>query len=110
MLRCAAAMVGNSSSGIVESGSFSLPVVNIGSRQQGRVRGENVIDVGYDRASIATGISRALDPDFRQQLEAMKNPYGDGNSAALIVEKLKGTPVDDTLLMKRFHDLEIQHA
>ena len=53
LMSCAAAMVGNSSSGLIEAASFGLPVVNIGSRQSGRIRPANVIDVDYDRYAIA---------------------------------------------------------
>ena len=60
VMNLAAAMVGNSSSGIVEAASFQLPVVNVGTRQHGRVRARNVIDVGYGRDQISAGIQQAL--------------------------------------------------
>jgi UDP-hydrolysing UDP-N-acetyl-D-glucosamine 2-epimerase len=62
LLREADVMVGNSSSGIIEAGSFALPVVNVGTRQQGRLRGPNVVDVGHRRDEIAAGLARALRP------------------------------------------------
>ncbi|MBN1859353.1 UDP-N-acetylglucosamine 2-epimerase (hydrolyzing) [Candidatus Bipolaricaulota bacterium] len=100
----AAAMVGNSSSGIVEATSFGLPVVNVGSRQIGRVRGRNVIDVGNSRDEILHGTRRALDPSFRESLCGLKNPYGDGGASERIVETLGS--VDLAILShKRFHDL-----
>ena len=105
LLREADAMVGNSSSGIIEAASFGLPVVNIGSRQQGRLRGENVIDVGQGRDEIIAGIARALDPAFRRGLTGMRNPYGDGAAAPRIVRILREVPLGPRLARKRFADL-----
>lgn len=101
----AAAMVGNSSSGIIEAPSFQLPVVNIGSRQQGRTRGANVIDVPCERQAIAQGIARALSPEFRAAgLAGAPNPYGDGGAARRIVDVLRTVVLDHTLITKRFID------
>ena len=100
----AAAMVGNSSSGIIEAASFELPVVNVGTRQAGRVRGCNVIDTGYQTREILAGIERAVDPAFRRGLEGMANPYGTGNAAELIVKRLRTVELDERLVVKRFHD------
>jgi UDP-N-acetylglucosamine 2-epimerase (non-hydrolysing)/GDP/UDP-N,N'-diacetylbacillosamine 2-epimerase (hydrolysing) len=102
----AAAMVGNSSSGIIEAASFGLPVVNIGNRQQGRMHGRNVIDTGYSRDAILAGIRQTTDPEFRRTLEGMVNPYGEGRAAPLIVARLKEVPLDDNLLLKAFFDGE----
>jgi len=102
------AMVGNSSSGIIEAASFKLPVVNIGNRQRGRVRGKNVIDVAHDRAEIVTGIKKALSPEFRSELRDLANPYGAGGAATRIVQKLKGVSLDFSLICKRFHDYQVQ--
>ncbi len=104
-MRLAAAMVGNSSSGIVEAGSFGLPVVNIGRRQTGRVRGPNVIDVPCDTEAIANALRRALTADFRAGLKGMVNPYGRGDAAERIVARLKEVPLDRRLIVKKFHDL-----
>ena len=105
LMAVAAAMVGNSSSGIIESLSVKLPVVNIGIRQAGRVKGANVIDVGYTRAEILGGIRKAIRPDFRQELREVENPYGCGQASDKIIERLKTVPLDDRLATKRFHDL-----
>lgn len=110
LMRYSAGMVGNSSSGIIEAASFELPVVNIGSRQRGRVHGENVIDVGYGSGEIAAGIRQGVDPSFRERLRGMPNPYGDGGAAQRIVTVLRDTPLDARLLLKRFHDLGEEHA
>ena len=100
----AAAMVGNSSSGLIEAPSFRLPVVNVGSRQRGRVRAANVIDIQPDREAIAAAIGRATSTEFRRGLDSLVNPYGDGHAAARIVEVLATTPLDERLLIKRFRD------
>jgi UDP-N-acetylglucosamine 2-epimerase len=101
----AAAMVGNSSSGIIEAPSFALPVVNVGSRQAGRVRAANVIDVGYERAEIAQAIGRAMTPEFRGSLHGLDNPYGDGRAAERIVTRLKSVALDERLICKAFCDV-----
>jgi len=98
-----AAMVGNSSSGIIEAASFGLPVVNVGGRQEGRVRGNNVIDVGPRRDEIIGGIQRALDPEFAASLRSMENPYGDGDAASRIVERLAAVALEG-LVRKPFVD------
>ena len=100
-----AAMVGNSSSGIIEAASFHLPVVNIGDRQRGRLHGKNVIDVGNSQVEIASGIEQALTPGFRVQLSGEPNPYGDGRASERIVEALKSVTIDENLLLKRFYQL-----
>lgn len=104
LMKHVAAMVGNSSSGIIEAASFKLPVVNIGNRQRGRVHGKNVIDVGYSRQEIVDGIKKATSPDFRATLADLGNLYGDGHAAERIVDKLKQVSIDDQLLVKRFYD------
>jgi UDP-hydrolysing UDP-N-acetyl-D-glucosamine 2-epimerase len=106
LLREADVMVGNSSSGLIEAPSFGLPVVNIGSRQQGRLRAANVIDVGHTREEIVAGLGRALEPAFRRSLTGMANPYGDGRAAPRIVEVLERVELGPRLVRKRFVDLD----
>lgn len=101
----AGAMVGNSSSGIIEAASLGLPVVNIGIRQKGRVRAHNVIDVGNETEEIRAAIGRALEPQFKDSLRGMENPYGDGQAAGRIVAKLRDQSLDEKLIVKSFHDL-----
>ena len=105
LMKFAAAMVGNSSSGIIEAASFELPVVNIGTRQGGRVSGINVLDVGYDHSEILDGIQRAVSSALRQSLQGMQNSYGDGQAAQRIVSRLREVPLDEKLIIKRFYDL-----
>jgi UDP-hydrolysing UDP-N-acetyl-D-glucosamine 2-epimerase len=104
MMKHAAMMVGNSSSGIIESSSFRLPVVNVGERQAGRLKPENVIDADNDRSEIVAAIRRATISEFRRSLDGLVNPYGDGHAAERIVERLMTVPLGPTLMTKRFVD------
>lgn len=107
MMNLAAAIVGNSSSGIVEAASFQLPVVNVGIRQRGRVRARNVIDAGYDRAGICEAIRGAIHPTFRSSLAGLVNPYGTGNACPMIIQRLKNVRLGDDLIKKKFYDLRL---
>ena len=107
LMTYAAAMVGNSSSGLIEAPSLGLPVVNVGTRQQGRVRAENVIDVGCRRDEIIQGITAALAPAFRERLRGLANPYGNGHAAEVIVHRLRDIPLNGHLIQKRFVDAEV---
>ena len=104
LMAYARAMVGNSSSGIIEAPSFGLPVVNVGNRQKGRVRSTNVIDVECERGAIREGIERALDPGFRESIGGAGNPYGTGGAAAVIVDAIKRLG-NERLVPKVFRDL-----
>jgi len=105
LLRQADMLVGNSSSGIMESASFSVPTVNIGLRQQGRERPRNVLDADADASSILQVINRAKMPEFRASLRDMVNPYGEGFASETIVRVLTTVPLSQTLLMKRHSEL-----
>jgi len=105
LMRRAAAMVGNSSSGIIEAAALELPVVNVGVRQHGRLRAANVVDVAEDRESILAGIRRATSDEFRRSITHVSNPYGDGGASDTIVETLKHVELGPHLLVKRFHDV-----
>ncbi|HHA19588.1 MAG TPA: UDP-N-acetylglucosamine 2-epimerase (hydrolyzing) [Methylophaga sp.] len=104
LLNNATAMVGNSSSGIIEAASFKLPVVNIGDRQRGRIHGKNVIDVGNSQSEILKGIKKATSSSFLSSLEGLVNPYGDGFSSEMIVNTLGSVQLNDQLLYKKFFD------
>ena len=92
------AMVGNSSSGIMEAASFALPVVNVGIRQQGRERARNIIDVPADSPAIARALKRALNPSFGNKLRGMTNPYGNGTAATTIAGVLATVPLQNLLI------------
>jgi len=101
LMKHAQVMVGNSSAGLIEAPSFRLPVVNIGSRQMGRLRGENVIDVGTNTQEILQGIRYALyDKAFISKLQSSINPYGDGQTATRIVNYLLNLKINQELLQK----------
>jgi GDP/UDP-N,N'-diacetylbacillosamine 2-epimerase (hydrolysing) len=100
-LRETAAIVGNSSSGIIEAPTFRVPAVNTGRRQADRVQGKNVINVPFEADAIAGAIEHACSPAFRVSLNGCENPYGDGQSARRILDALEQTPRDDRLLIKR---------
>ncbi len=104
LMRAAAVMVGNSSSGIIEAASFALPVVNIGTRQDGRLRAANVIDVPVEPTAIANAIRRAAAPQFRAPLSGLQNPYGDGRATGRIIDRLRSITLGEQLITKRFHD------
>lgn len=106
LLNAASVMVGNSSSGIIEAASFKLPVVNIGLRQRGRAHPENVLDCGYEVTEIVGAMTGALDPSFRAGLANIVNPYGDGNAAERIVERLASVDLGESLLLKHFYELD----
>lgn len=96
------ACVGNSSSGIKETPAFHCPTVNIGSRQEGRLRGDNVIDVDYDVESIVRAtLSCLFDDEFRAKCRNGVNPYYLGGASNLIAQTLADIPIDRYLLRKR---------
>lgn len=102
LLDVADAMVGNSSSGIIEAPSFKLPVVNIGTRQNGRLRATNVIDVDYGKDNVINGIKKAIfDENFKKELESCVNPYGDGKAGKRIAKILKNMDINRELIQKR---------
>lgn len=107
LMSCSIAMVGNSSSGIIEAPSFGLPVVNIGTRQKGRVRGRNVVDVGYTRAEVLAGIEKAASRAFQAEAKSASNPYGKGEAAETIVQHIKNVTLGQQLVQKTFVDLPV---
>ena len=105
LLKNSIVMVGNSSSGIIEAPSFRLPVINTGNRQNGRIKAGNVIDVlNFEKAEIVTVIQRAISKEFKDSLNKIENPYGDGNTSDKIIEVLKTYSLSD-ILRKKFRDL-----
>lgn len=101
LMSIADVIIGNSSSAIIEAPSFKLPAVNIGSRQKGRERSSNVINVDYDSEEIKNAVQKALfDKKFKNQLNKSKNPFGDGSTSSRVVKILNKIPLDDKLLEK----------
>jgi len=101
LLREATLFLGNSSSGIMETPPFALPTVNIGIRQQGRERARNILDAPANSEAILNAASTARSNAFRQSLEGMANPYGDGSAAEKITGVLTTVPLGTSLLIKR---------
>ena len=101
LLKYASVMVGNSSCGVIEAPSFRLPVVNIGMRQKGRERANNIIDVNYNKEEIKKAIEEAMSPEFIDFLKDCKNPYGDGKTGPRIAKILSEIRIDRCLLQKK---------
>ncbi len=102
LMEIASVLVGNSSSGIIEAPSFHLPVVNIGQRQEGRERTDNVIDVDYNKNQIKKAIKKALyDKKFGQKVKKCKNPYGEGKTGPRVADILSKIKIDEKLLQKK---------
>ena len=95
-------MLGNSSSGIIEAPSFKIPVINIGTRQQGRERSDNVIDVTPEKDKILKKIDFALnDKKFQEKLSKCKNKFGDGKASLRIVKIFKEVEISEKLIQKQ---------
>ncbi len=101
-MKMSSVMIGNSSSGIIEAPSFHLPIVNIGTRQEGRERSSNVIDVDHCKEEIINAINKAMsDPIFMGKVKNCKNPYGDGKTGERVANILNNIKIDRQLLQKR---------
>ena len=96
------ACVGNSSGGIKETPAFRCPAVNIGSRQRGRLRADNILDVPYDMEAIVEAVRRCVeDETLRLRCQTCDNPYGAGDAGKRIADVLATIPIDMHLLQKR---------
>lgn len=104
MMAHAAAMIGNSSSGIIEAASFELPVLDVGLRQAGRLKPRNVVTVANTCEDIRKGLKHVLTPIFAQSLNGMENPYFRGGAARIVADRLASVDLDDRLIAKRFCD------
>lgn len=103
-LGCVGAVVGNSSSGIVEVPSAGIPTVDIGMRQRGRIAAASVIHAADDADSIASAISKALTPEFRKLAAGVVNPYYRPDTLRTIVETVATYPLE-ALRRKKFYDI-----
>jgi UDP-hydrolysing UDP-N-acetyl-D-glucosamine 2-epimerase len=100
-LKYADFMLGNSSSGIVESQSFHLPVINVGTRQQGRITNENVVHVVTETNQILKAVKLVLSEDFKNKVSSMTNRYGRGDSARTILKHIADHIDRPNLLLKK---------
>jgi len=94
-------LIGNSSSGIIETPIFKLSTINIGDRNRGRETAENVINIPSNYRKIKEAVKLALSDDFKKSCEKAKNPYGDGNASERIVKILENLKIDKNLLIKK---------
>ena len=101
LMSVAAALIGNSSSGIMEAASLQVPAINVGTRQDGREHGRNVIDVPAEANAILAAVARTQQPSFREGLLTLDNPYGDGHASERIVRVLTSVELGAALLVKR---------
>jgi GDP/UDP-N,N'-diacetylbacillosamine 2-epimerase (hydrolysing) len=97
-------VVGNSSSGLAEVPTFRKPTINIGTRQDGRLRADSVIDCKLKKCAILKAIERSLSEDFQSKLEKVRNPYGNGGASNKIVESISSTDLN-SILKKKFYNL-----
>ena len=107
LMKYAAFVLGNSSSGIIETPAFGIPTVNIGDRQRGRLQSESIVNCSPDRDSIVGAIRIALSEEHRAISRKVNSPYGDGRAAGRIAEKAIETVMAETIdLKKTFYDLQ----
>ena len=104
VIKYVSAVVGNSSSGLVEVPSVHVPTLNIGDRQKGRTRGESVLDCASDTASIIEGMNVILSADFKQKAKQAVNPYEKEGTVEKIFEVISSVELDK-LILKSFYDL-----
>ena len=100
------AVVGNSSSGILEVPSFNVPTINIGPRQKGRLMADSVLSCADSPEEILTALNRAISEPFKTFVKTTKSPYGNGGVSERIVEVLKNADLSPDVIMKHFFDLE----
>lgn len=101
LLSLAGALVGNSSAGLIETPYLHIPAINLGKRQKGRRRAENVISCEFDREEIAAALDKAMnDPEFGLMVQQCSQPFGDGLAYQRIVAVLKSIPLDEKLVNK----------
>ena len=106
-LKEANAVIGNSSSGIIEAPALGTPTINLGSRQKGRSRSATVIDCKEHLAEIVAAIRQALDPAWLEKARKLEPAYGrPANTAARIVDHLRSVDLDG-ILVKPFHDVPV---
>lgn len=98
------AVIGNSSSGLIEVPSFKKATINIGDRQRGRIKANSVIDCSPIKEEISEGMQLAFSTDFKEKLKTVKNLYGEGNSSEKIVTVLRNTDFTD-IIKKKFYNL-----
>lgn len=106
LMKYAEFVLGNSSSGIIETPAFKIPTVNIGDRQRGRLQSESIVNCGTDKMSIVDAISRAMSREHKEICKCVISPYGDGHSAERIAKKVVEVVTNGRIdLKKKFYNL-----
>lgn len=109
LMKYAEFVLGNSSSGIIETPAFGVPTVNIGNRQRGRLQSESIINCASDMQSICAAIEKAMTTEFKEMSHKVISPYGDGHAAVQIAQKIADTVNDSNIdLKKKFYDEEVK--
>lgn len=108
LMKSAEFVLGNSSSGIIETPAFGIPTINIGDRQRGRLQSESIINCATDTGSIKNAIQKALDVEFKKRCKLVISPYGDGHAAENIATKIVEVVNEERIdLKKKFYDIEV---
>lgn len=105
-VKYAAFVIGNSSSGILEVPSFSVPTINIGERQKGRIQAKSVINCEPEKWSVCRAVEKALSQEFCMEIKHTENPYGDGHASDKIIHAIEETFLGkEVALKKKFYDI-----
>jgi len=103
-MKLASAVIGNTSSGVIEAPALKVPTVNIGPRQSGRLKASSIVDCDETTEAAVAAISKVLSPQFRQTLPGTRSLYGEGTAGVLIKDFLAVAALPKSLA-KPFHDL-----
>jgi len=103
------AVVGNSSSGLLEAPSFQIATINIGDRQKGRILAQSVIQADNTLESIQNALKKLYSTEFQKNLTNVKNPYGEGGASKQIKEIIASYPLEN-ILQKEFYDIEVMRS
>lgn len=107
VLQYCKAVVGNSSSGIIEAPSFHIPTVNVGNRQQGRSAAKTVVHCGYENVDIEEALDKAFSEEFQKNLRKYKNPYEGEDTSKRIVTEIENALVTGINIKKKFYDIQL---
>ncbi|GLS89037.1 UDP-N-acetyl glucosamine 2-epimerase [Psychromonas marina] len=101
-VKYADAVIGNSSSGIIEVPSFDVPTVDIGMRQKGRLAAKSVLNCSADKLAITSAINDAINRDYKEENERILNPYGAGDASGKVIDMIKSL---ESTSIKTFYDI-----
>lgn len=105
MLKCVDAVIGNSSSGILEAPSFNIGTINLGDRQKGRIQSKSVINSGYSQTDILNAIKLLYSKSFQNKLKKTTNPYGPKGAAKKIIKILEN--IKEFKMKKIFYNIKL---